>query len=230
MKVYEIKLKVYLLENVELSSAQSVINKFIDVALSKKSDMLEFHNKNVYKNYCFNSFYPLEEDRMYKADNIYSIIIRTIDKNLAIYFNDILPNIYTKELKGLKSEYKIITNKAIKSIYSITPVVIKNEEGYWKNIISRNEFERRIKDNLIKKYNIFTNEKIDEEFVLYSLVEYKNNKPIAIQYKNIVLLGDKISLEIEQNKEAQLLAYMALGTGLGEMNSRGLGFVGYRWI
>lgn len=230
MKVYEIKLKVYLLENVELSSAQSVINKFIDVALSKKSDMLEFHNKNVYKNYCFNSFYPLEEDRMYKADNIYSIIIRTIDKNLAIYFNDILPNIYTKELKGLKSEYKIITNKAIKSIYSITPVVIKNEEGYWKNIISRNEFERRIKDNLIKKYNRFTNEKIDEEFVLYSLVEYKNNKPIAIQYKNIVLLGDKISLEIEQNKEAQLLAYMALGTGLGEMNSRGLGFVGYRWI
>ena len=212
MKVYEIKLKVYLLENVELSSAQSVINKFIDVALSKKSDMLEFHNKNVYKNYCFNSFYPLEEDRMYKADNIYSIIIRTIDKNLAIYFNDILPNIYTKELKGLKSEYKIITNKAIKSIYSITPVVIKNEEGYWKNIISRNEFERRIKDNLIKKYNRFTNEKIDEEFVLYSLVEYKNNKPIAIQYKNIVLLGDKISLEIEQNKEAQLLAYMALGT------------------
>lgn len=230
MKVYEIKLKVYLLENVELSSAQSVISKFIDVALSKKSDMLEFHNKNVYKNYCFNSFYPLEEDRMYKADNIYSIIIRTIDKNLAIYFNDILPNIYTKELKGLKSEYKIITNKAIKSIYSITPVVIKNEEGYWKNIISRNEFERRIKDNLIKKYNRFTNEKIDEEFVLYSLVEYKNNKPIAIQYKNIVLLGDKISLEIEQNKEAQLLAYMALGTGLGEMNSRGLGFVGYRWI
>lgn len=230
MKVYEIKLKVYLLENVELSSAQSVINKFIDVALSKKSDMLEFHNKNVYKNYCFNSFYPLEEDRMYKADNIYSIIIRTIDKNLAIYFNDILPNIYTKELKGLKSEYKIITNKAIKSIYSITPVVIKNEEGYWKNIISRNEFERRIKDNLIKKYNRFTNEKIDEEFILYSLVEYKNNKPIAIQYKNIVLLGDKISLEIEQNKEAQLLAYMALGTGLGEMNSRGLGFVGYRWI
>lgn len=230
MKVYEIKLKVYLLENVELSSAQSVINKFIDVALSKKSDMLEFHNKNVYKNYCFNSFYPLEEDRMYKADNIYSIIIRTIDKNLAIYFNDILPNIYTKELKGLKSEYKIITNKAIKSIYSITPVVIKNEEGYWKNIISRNEFERRVKDNLIKKYNRFTNEKIDEEFVLYSLVEYKNNKPIAIQYKNIVLLGDKISLEIEQNKEAQLLAYMALGTGLGEMNSRGLGFVGYRWI
>lgn len=230
MKVYEIKLKVYLLENVELSSAQSVISKFIDVALSKKSDMLEFHNKNVYKNYCFNSFYPLEEDRMYKADNIYSIIIRTIDKNLAIYFNDILPNIYTKELKGLKSEYKIITNKAIKSIYSITPVVIKNEEGYWKNIISRNEFERRIKDNLIKKYNRFTNEKIDEEFILYSLVEYKNNKPIAIQYKNIVLLGDKISLEIEQNKEAQLLAYMALGTGLGEMNSRGLGFVGYRWI
>lgn len=230
MKVYEIKLKVYLLENVELSSAQSVISKFIDVALSKKSDMLEFHNKNVYKNYCFNSFYPLEEDRMYKADNIYSIIIRTIDKNLAIYFNDILPNIYTKELKGLKSEYKIITNKAIKLIYSITPVVIKNEEGYWKNIISRNEFERRIKDNLIKKYNRFTNEKIDEEFILYSLVEYKNNKPIAIQYKNIVLLGDKISLEIEQNKEAQLLAYMALGTGLGEMNSRGLGFVGYRWI
>jgi len=29
---------------------------------------------------------------------------------------------------------------------------------------------------------------------------------------------------------AQELAYMAIGTGIGEMNARGQGFVNFRWL
>lgn len=49
-------------------------------------------------------------------------------------------------------------------------------------------------------------------------------------YKNINLLGDKIVLEVAQNHQAQELAYLALGVGLLENNSRGFGFVNFKYL
>lgn len=54
--------------------------------------------------------------------------------------------------------------------------------------------------------------------------------PVPAVYKNVKLLGDKIRLSVADNEAAQNLAYMSLGTGLGEMNSRGFGFINYRWL
>lgn len=230
MQVYELRLKVYLLEDIKLVQAQEKILKLIDNTLGKNEETLEFHNKNIFKNYCFNSFYPLEKDAIYKEGKIYTVIIRTFDKMLAVYFNNKIPFAYTPAIKALKADMKVIPIKNIKRIYSITPLVIKNDEGYWRSLFEISEFERRIKENLIKKYNNICNTKIDEDFQLYSSMEIKNNTPVSMEYKNRKLLGDKISLEICENEEAQKLAYMALGSGMGEMNARGFGFMGYRWV
>lgn len=230
MKVFEILLKVYLLEDIELNDSQNKILKLIDKTLAQEERTLELHNKNDFKNYCFNSFYPLEKDGVYKEGNIYTITIRTVDKFLATYFNNKLPNAHTSSVKGLKSELRIIPIKKLKKIYSITPLIIKNDEGYWKGIISLEEFERRIKENLIKKYNNIFQEKTDGNFKLYLAMELKNNKPIGNPYKGRTLLGDKISLDILEDDISQYMAYLALGVGLGEMNARGFGFMGYRWV
>jgi CRISPR-associated endoribonuclease Cas6 len=123
-----------------------------------------------------------------------------------------------------------LPKKHIEKLYSITPAIMKNEDGYWKNKIKLDEFERRLKENLIKKYNSSMNTKIDENFQLYTTIEFKNKKPISTNYKNIKLLGDKISLNIAENENAQKIAYMSLGTGVFEMNARGYGFVNYRWL
>jgi len=84
--------------------------------------------------------------------------------------------------------------------------------------------------NLIKKYNLINNEKLDENFDLYTFIEIKNKKPIATSYKGKRILGDKINIIISDDIRAQELAYMALGTGIGEMNARGQGFVNFRWL
>lgn len=230
MNVFEILLKVYLLEDIELNDSQNKILKLIDKTLAQEERTLELHNKNDFKNYCFNSFYPLEKDGIYKEGCIYTITIRTVEKYLATYFNNKLSNAYTSSIKGLKSELRIMPIKKLKKIYAITPLIIKNDDGYWKNIISLDEFERRIKENLIKKYNNIFQEKIDENFKLYSSMELKNNKPIGSPYKGKTLLGDKISLDILEDDISQYMAYMALGVGMGEMNARGFGFMGYRWV
>lgn len=230
LSVYEIYAKVYLIRNIDKDDMFREITEVIDCTLSKSDKYLEFHNKKCYKNYCNNGFYPLESDGIYKEDSIYTFQIRTIDEALAKYLIRNLANTSTNFIKVLKTDIRIISKKHIDKIFSITPIIIKDDTGYWKGNISLEEFEKRIKTNLIKKYNSFTGQKIDEDFEFYTRFEFKNNKPIAVNYKNIKLLGDKIQLNIADDEISQTIAYMALGTGVGENNSRGLGFIGFRWL
>lgn len=230
MNVYEISILVFLTKSISYINASSEICSFIDDGMSKVPELLEFHEKNMPKNYCFNTFYPLESDRLYKAGKIYTIQLRTIDKKLANFFYTKLVNHHVKSIKGLTATIKIIPQKYIEKIYSISPVVLKTDDGYWKGKLSLDEFERRLKENIIKKYNSFMNTKINENFQLYTSIEFKNKKPVAINYKNRKILGDKISINISSDKIAQKLAYMSLGTGLLEMNARGAGYVNYRWL
>ena len=106
-------------------------------------------------------------------------------------------------------------------------MILKTEQGYWKNSIKTEDFEKRLKTNLIKKYKDITGEEINEDFQLYYQINFKNKVPVSRKYKGIKLLGDMIELEIAENDNAQKLAMLAIGSGLLEMNARGFGFVNY---
>ena len=230
MKVYQIRIKLFMLEDVSAKNMHTKVAAWIDAGLSKNEIMLEFHEKNEYKYYCFDLPYPVEKDGIYKKGNIYTVTIRTIKSDLAKYFNEVCVNQFTKEIKGLISEVRILPPKLIDKIYTLTPAVTKCEEGYWKKHMSMEDYEKRIFINLIKKWNGCHEEKLDENFELYNTIEFCNHMPVAFGYKNIKLLGDKLVLHIADNEMAQKLAYMSLGTGILELNSRGAGFVNYRWI
>lgn len=230
MQVYQIRLKLYMLKDVEVSQIQAKLTTFIDCGFECSEELLQMHRKNQYKNYCYDLPYPLEKDKVYKKENIYTVTIRTIDRKLAEYFSEVCGNHYTKEMKGLTAEIRIIPQKMIEFLYTLTPVILKDEKGYWRTHMGLEKFEERLKVNLIKKWNYFENDKLEEDFQLYTALEFLNSAPIGIEYKNIKLLGDKIRLQIADNETAQKLAYLSLGTGLAEMNSRGMGFVNYRWI
>lgn len=148
---------------------------------------------------------------------------------MAEYFSDNLICNRTNELQGLTTEIKILKQHLIKKIYTLTPVIIKTENGYWKNNLCLNDFEERLKINLIKKYNILFNCKLDEDFQFYYYLNFKNKVPVSRKYKNITLLGDMLELEIAENETAQKLAWLAVGSGLGEVNSRGFGMVNYQF-
>ncbi|MDB1969323.1 CRISPR-associated endoribonuclease Cas6 [Clostridium tertium] len=230
MKVYQIRVKVYLLQNINIIDTQTEIAKFIDGAMAKDERFLDLHQRNEFKNYCFDSFYPTENDKVYKSGGIYTFTLRTAKGDLANFLTKSLANYFNNSIKGLTTEVKIVPKKFIEKIYTLTPIIIKTESGYWKGNLSIDDFEKRIIENLIKKYNEINNIKIEEDFELYNSIEFKNKKPISVNYKNIKLLGDKISVNISSNPVAQELAYLSLGTGVGEMNSRGLGYVNYRYL
>lgn len=155
--------------------------------------------------------------------------IRTVDYKLAEYLYETLIKNRTKEIQGLTGEVKIIKPKMIKKLYTLTPIILKTDRGYWKNSVKVEEFEKRLKINLIKKYNDITGDKMDEDFQLYYHINFKNKVPVLRMYKGIKLLGDMIELEITENENAQKLAILAIGAGLLEMNARGFGFVNYAY-
>lgn len=230
MQVFQIRLKLFLLKDINSDNLQGCLNSFIDGAFSKDEELLKIHETNRFKYYCFDGLYPVEKDKLYRSNKIYTLTLRTIDKKFADFFLNKLVNEFNDYFKGLTSEVRIIPKKHLEKIYSVTPIVLKTEDGYWRHNITIEDFERRIKENLIKKYNYIMNTKINEDFDLYNSIEFNNKKPIAVPYKNIKMLGDKISLNAADNETAQTLLYMAIGTGLAEMNSRGLGFVNYRYL
>ena len=84
--------------------------------------------------------------------------------------------------------------------------------------------------NTVKKYNAFTGEQIEEDFPLYTNITFLNRHPISCRYKNISLLGDKLSLQVADDMKSQEIAYFILGTGLCELNSRGAGFCNFKWF
>lgn len=230
MQVYQIRIKLYMLTDVALNRIQTNLTAFIDKGFLENEELLQMHEENKFKNYCYDLPYPIEKDKIYKKGKIYTVTIRTIDSRLAKYFQEVCVNSYTDEVKGLTSEIRIIPKKVIDSIYTLTPVILKDDKGYWRKHMQLAEFENQLKVNLIKKWNRFTGEKLSEDFSLYTLLEFLNETPVPMEYKSIKLLGDKIRLQIADNETAQKLAYMALGTGLLSMNSRGAGYVNYRWL
>ena len=230
MQIIQIRVKILVKENIQLSEIQSRVCGMIDYSFSKKEELLKLHNTNKYKFYCFDFPYPIEKDQIYKKGKVYTVTLRTLDSDLAEFFSNSLLHIQTYFIKTLSSEIKIIYKRPIEKIYSLTPAIIKNDSGYWRDSMSIDDYERRLKENLIKTYNDITGEKIDEDFELFNKIELKNRKPISVIYKNIKLLGDKVNLYISYDKRAQDLAYMALGSGIMEMNSRGCGFVNYKFL
>ena len=230
MRVLELALKVYLKKDIPMEESQIEISKIIDQCLSKDEEFLNFHSNNQYKNYTFSSFYPIEKNKVYLAGKLYIVTIRTVEEKIATYFQKFLDNESSEIIKAITIETKIIPKKYIERIYSITPVVAKFENGYWKTNQSVETFEKRLKENLIKKYNEFTKQKINEEFDLFTFMKFDNKKPVATTYKNIRMLGDKITLNVAENNFAQDLTYFALGAGLLEMNSRGYGYINYKWL
>lgn len=229
MRIHELKLKVYLLNDIKMEDAQMEIGKIIDKCFFEGNDFSSAHNENRYKFYVFSSFYPLEMDKIYKKGSIYIVTIRTVEDALNNHFMKYLKNEYTHSIKALTVDHRILPQYRIERLYSLTPCILKYEEGYWRYNFSIDEFERRLKENLIKKYNSFYDKKVNEDFQFYDFLEFKNKKPISSNYKKIKLLGDKITLNICEDKLAQEFAHFVLGTGILEMNSRGFGYVDGVW-
>lgn len=229
MKVYEMKIKVYLKKDLKIDEVQYELYKLISSYLSRDEKMLKLHNSKGYKPYCYDWLYPIEKN-IYKKGNNYNFRIRSIDEELINYFLNGFEDFINDTFKNLTLEIREIRKEFIDKLYTLTPVVIKNDTGYWVDNLSLEQYEKRLNDNIQKKYIYFNKDKIIECKKFYKSIIKLNDNPISVKYKNIKLLGDKMEMVVNEDTISQELAYLSLGVTFSEMNSSGFGFLGYKYL
>lgn len=226
MNFTELTITVMLKEDINFQYCGYVIGKNINKSMLSDEDLKKIHPKKQYKHYVFNSFYPIEMDKVYKKNRLYFFKIRGLSNEFIEKLDNCLLKLKSNDFDVISISKKKIEKRPIKELYTQTPLIVTLEDGPWLQGNDDLElFKRRLEDNLEKKYKDFFNEDIDLKDKFIKSIEFKNRKPMHFKYKGIKLLANKVSIQIQDNEEAQKLAFIARATGLGEKNSSvGAGF------
>ena len=222
MQYYNIKVAVLLKNDTQALENYEKISKLISASMLKDQTLKQIHEENIYKNYVFCNLYPIEKDGVYKAGNIYTFQIRTIDFKLGLKIKQVLNNFQNEEFKVIVSDLESSTQRKINTLATLTPAIITSDKGDYLINNDMQLVKERILANAQKKYNQLYNEKIDMDFI--KSIKQTNNKPIKIPYKNINILGYKFEIEVKDDPISQNLAYLILSVGLLEKNAEGFGF------
>ena len=222
MQYYNIKVGVLLKNDTQTFENYEKISKLISASMLKDQTLKQLHEENRYKNYVFCNLYPIEKDGIYKAGNIYTFQIRTIDFKLGLKIKQVLNNFQNEEFKVIVSDLETSTQRKINTLATLTPAIITSDKGDYLINNDMQLVKERILANAQKKYNQLYNEKIDMDFI--KSIKQTNNKPIKIPYKNINILGYKFEIEVKDDPISQKLAYLILSVGLLEKNAEGFGF------
>ena len=100
MQVYQIRIKLYVMKDIPVERVQEKLAQFIDTGFAVSRELLQMHEENRFKYYCFDSLYPVEKDKVYRQGCIYTVTIRTIERKLADYFYEVCVNHFTENFKG----------------------------------------------------------------------------------------------------------------------------------
>ena len=222
MQYYNIKVAVLLKNDTQAFENYEKISKLISASMLKDQTLKQLHEENRYKNYVFCNLYPIEKDGIYKAGNIYTFQIRTIDFKLGLKIKQVLNNFQNEEFKVIVSDLETSTQRKINTLATLTPAIITSDKGDYLINNDMQLVKERILANAQKKYNQLYNEKIDMDFI--KSIKQTNNKPIKIPYKSINILGYKFEIEVKDDPISQYLAYLILSVGLLEKNAEGFGF------
>ena len=223
LKVYEVSCIVKLKRNINFDEVPEVLSKIFDDRICKKLDS-NYHTSKKIKEYCFDSFYKIELDKIYKEGKHYIVRIRTIREDLCELFLK-MEDFEVDDMLFVKTKFRILPRNVIDKLYSLTPFLFKYENGYWRFKESFNFIKEKIFINSINKYKQFTK---TDEFIkdnFFCGIKLLNKAPIKIEYKNTTFYADKLELVINKDKLSQEIAYLLLGVGILYNNTRGYGFV-----
>ena len=71
MRVYDIKIKLYVLRDIPLRQIQSSVTSFLDKGFARDTELLQMHKSNSYKNYCYDNPHKIDADKIYHKGKIY---------------------------------------------------------------------------------------------------------------------------------------------------------------
>lgn len=225
IKVSELVLTLRVMMNMDYDKTQESAIELVDSCFYNSN--ANIHSLNKFKNYVVSNVTP--HKAAYKEGERILFRIRTVDESLLTMFQENLKIRETCKLLVLDIECKSLKKRPIFKLKSTTPVVIRCDEvkGYWREAEDDEIFERNVIGNLVNKYYLFTKQEktsrinFNDVFSGYS----EDWRYCPTKFKDITLLGDKVTLDVNDSDFANELSYFALGVGIGTKNTRGFGFL-----
>ena len=226
MHYYELTVTAYLLKNVVFNEANEKIAQLINKAMLNDKYLAIKHKENKFKNYVFDSLYPREKDKTYKAGKIYVFRIRSLEKDFITKIKKIFNNTATDYFKVIAGEIRRQEQRPIKELYTVTPALVTiGKNIYWVPGDDLKLLIERMNSNLFKKYKEYFNVSLKEDQIFFDKIKLLNKIPLVYKYKNTHLFGNKFKIAINEDEISQKLAFLTLGIGLLEKNSTiGMGF------
>ena len=233
MKYFELTCTAYLKKDISFKESFEIIGKYISYSMFQSQILEELHKEKGFKYYNFGSFFPTEKEKIYKQDNSYKFIIRSLDEIfIDTLSNTLRQNINNPFFQVISIQKRVIKQFFINELYSIAPVIVTTENNLFWTMQKDGDIlklQKQLHDNLEKKYQSFFKEPIKAEQNFIQLLEIKNKVPQNIEItkngKRVRLFGNKFRIIPNEDKISQKLAFVALSCGLGEKNSFGGGYL-----
>lgn len=230
MNFYELIIKVKLSKNMNFIEVPYNIGVFINNSMLKTALLKKIHEEKFYK-YVYDTFYPIEKDKIYKKDKVYSFRLRSMNIQLLNKMAIAIYNHNYNDIKAIDVDLKVQEADKINEIYTLKPVIVTIDSKPWlKEKYSIDLLMKRLNDNLEKKLKQIGEEYGDNELGMFiNEIEILNRFPMKYRYKSITLLGNKVQIKVNQDEFSQKKALIAIALGLGEKGSSlGAGFCDYK--
>ncbi len=204
------------------------------------------HDKKGSKFFCFSNIFPGGKNSLIEEGSLRSFILSSPDRNFVSAMKESLDD--KKEacigemlfsINSVKELNIVIKENCV--VKTSTPIIIRipqymyEEYGissqrsyeFWKPEHDFNAFLKQMSENIIKKYNEYYKEHIEEQPLFQQFV-YDGSYPVhpIINHKEQTFVGSYWKFIFScLTKEQLLLLNFAIDCGFGELNSMGFGFV-----
>ncbi|MEM3364116.1 MAG: CRISPR-associated endoribonuclease Cas6 [Candidatus Micrarchaeia archaeon] len=204
------------------------------------------HDSGVYKYFCFSNIFPIGDfkkgdKRKLIISSPNSLFIETLKEKLSqkeeIHIGDLAFKITNMKTLELKFPRRFTLISATPIILRIKPenaqkfgITRKAKEIYWRPGDPIDLFIKQLEENIIKKYNYYNRVKLNEEFTLFEMLEFK--KKVVAHF--IVNGREKRAFgsiwefkfnDLIYNEQKKNVLKFAVDCGFGERNTFGFGFM-----
>lgn len=228
MNYYQLKITVKLKKDIYFDEVTEKLSILINKSMLYDEYLKSIHEVNNYKLYVFEGLSPFEKDKVYKKGNFYMTRLRCIDKAISEAFRLCLKNTSTNEFDVLSVDTDEIIFKPVKNIFNVTPAIATINSESWTSKMNVDMLKNSINNNILKKIKMINGADEILSHDMIKSIEIKNMKPIAFKYKNRKLIGNKFDIQVKEDELSQIMAYIAISTGLLEKNSLGYGYCLYK--
>ncbi|WP_187647044.1 CRISPR-associated endoribonuclease Cas6 [Nitrosophilus labii] len=231
MQIHELKIKIRLKKDLPFKDYINFVSKNVNYIFYNSTILRALHEKRGFKPYVVGSLYPVnKKEKVYKQDAIYTLTLRTIEEAVVGEFYKASKKTTNLDfdIEGFKSrELKL---SYIDKIYTITPAVltITDQNGkirYWTIEDDPLLLQKRIVDNLEKKYIEFFKKSVKAPSDMVGFFKVVNQKPLVFNYKGGKIFANRFQIGFNSDEVSQKLARLSFGVGILEKNPLGFGMV-----